>query len=288
MLIMVIFLIPSNPMVKCLFNYFISNGYLYHVISPSAEVAFDGDYNNSHPYHSVDERSAGYLATGMSEELGKPVVVWVKNDASFRNLASALTEAYYKKIPLVVVTIPSEKPVSQVINPIDILVGRLSYDNNEEGVIDNVNNIWKTKRVGPVLIEIKGGKVYHKEASEYPGELLDLLSKQAIVCSGEGGLSTLIGMAASNPNDKVTGILPYRELLYELNMFGNRNVRNNILIVSYCADTHAINVVSSFAKALDWHVEIIDNEENIEGLTFFSVPSIVIIRKDLWYGKSQL
>ena len=281
MLIMVIYLIHSNPMVKSLFNYLISNGYLYHVISPSAEVAFDEDYDNSHPYHSVDERSAGYLATGMCEELAKPVVVWVKNDASFRNLASALTEAYYKKLPLVVVTIPSQKPVNQDINPTDILVGRISYVNNEDEVIVNVNNIWKTKRVGPVLLEIKGGKSYPEKTYQYPGVLLQLLSKQAIVCSGEGGLSTLIGMAASNPDDKVTGILPYRELLYELNMFGNRNVRNNILIVSYCADTHAINVVSSFAKALDWHVEIIDNEEDIEGLTFFREPSIVIIRKDL-------
>lgn len=281
MLIMVIFHIHSNPMVKSLFNYFISNGYLYHVITPSVEVAFDEDYKNSHSYHSVDERSAGYLATGMSEELGKPVVVWVKNDASFRNLAPALTEAYYKKIPLVVVTIPSEKPVSQVINPIDILVGRLSYDNNEDGVIENVNNIWKTKRVGPVLLEIKEGKLYPYNSFKCPEILLDLLSKQAIICAGEGGLSTLIGMAASNPDDKVTGILPYRELLYELNMLGNRNVRNNILIVSYCTDTHAINVVSCFARALDWHVEIIDNEEDIEGLTFFKEPSIVIIRKDL-------
>ena len=281
MLIMVIFHIHSNPMVKSLFNFFISNGYQYHVISPSAEVAFDGDYNISHHYHSIDERSAGYLATGMSEELGKPVVIWVKNDSSFRNLASALTEAYYKKIPLVVVTIPSETPVSQEINPTDILVGKISCVNIEADVIEIVNNIWDTKRVGPVLIEIKGGKVYHEKELKYPEELFDLLSKQAIVCTGEGGLSSLIGMAASNPDDRVTGILPYRELLYELNMFGNRNVRNNILIVSYCADTHAINVVSSFAKVLGWHVEIIVNEKDIEGLTFFREPSIVIIRKDL-------
>ena len=268
-------------MVKSLFNYFISNGYLYHIISPSAEVAFDEDYNNSHSYHSVDERSAGYLATGMSEELGKPVVIWVKNDASFRNLASALTEAYYKKLPLVVVTIPSEKPVNQEINPTDILAGRLLYVNKDDEVIENVNSIWETKRVGPVLLEIKGGKLYPEKSFQYPEVLFRLLSKQTIVCTGEGGLSTLIGMSVSNPDNKVTGILTYRELLYELNMFGNRNVRNNILIVSYCADTHAINMISSFAQASDWHVEIIDNEEDIQGLTFFREPAIVIIRKDL-------
>ena len=52
----------------------------------------------------VDERSAGYFALGMARALKTPVVLVCSSGTAAVNFAPALAEAYYQKIPLIVVT----------------------------------------------------------------------------------------------------------------------------------------------------------------------------------------
>ena len=55
-------------------------------------------------YSSVDERSAAYIACGMSAESGEPVVLSCTGATASRNYVSGLTEAYYRKLPILAVT----------------------------------------------------------------------------------------------------------------------------------------------------------------------------------------
>lgn len=55
-------------------------------------------------YSCVDERSAAYLAVGMAEESGEQVVISCTGATASRNYMSAMTEAYYRKLPIIVVT----------------------------------------------------------------------------------------------------------------------------------------------------------------------------------------
>ena len=55
-------------------------------------------------YSCVDERSAAYMAVGMAEETGEPVVLSCTGATSSRNYLPALTEAYYRKLPVIAVT----------------------------------------------------------------------------------------------------------------------------------------------------------------------------------------
>lgn len=55
-------------------------------------------------YSCVDERSAAYMACGLSEASGEPVGICCTGATASRNYMSALTEAFYKKIPIVVIT----------------------------------------------------------------------------------------------------------------------------------------------------------------------------------------
>ena len=55
-------------------------------------------------YSSVDERSAGYIACGLAAESGEPVVLSCTGATASRNYMSALTEAYYRKLPILVIT----------------------------------------------------------------------------------------------------------------------------------------------------------------------------------------
>lgn len=55
-------------------------------------------------YSSVDERSAAYIACGMAAESGEPVVITCTGATASRNYLSGLTEAYYRKLPVIAVT----------------------------------------------------------------------------------------------------------------------------------------------------------------------------------------
>ncbi len=55
-------------------------------------------------YSCVDERSAAYMACGMAEESGEAVVISCTGATASRNYLSALTEAFYRKLPVLAVT----------------------------------------------------------------------------------------------------------------------------------------------------------------------------------------
>ena len=52
----------------------------------------------------VDERSAAYMACGMAAETGEPVVLTCTGATASRNYAPGLTEAFYRKLPVIAVT----------------------------------------------------------------------------------------------------------------------------------------------------------------------------------------
>lgn len=55
-------------------------------------------------YSSVDERSAAYIACGLAAESGEPVVLSCTGATASRNYISGLTEAFYRKLPILAVT----------------------------------------------------------------------------------------------------------------------------------------------------------------------------------------
>lgn len=55
-------------------------------------------------YSCVDERSAAYMACGLAAESGEPVVLSCTGATSSRNYMPALTEAFYRKLPILAIT----------------------------------------------------------------------------------------------------------------------------------------------------------------------------------------
>ncbi len=55
-------------------------------------------------YSSVDERSAAYIACGMAAESGEPVVLSCTGSTASRNYYPGMTEAFYRKLPVLAVT----------------------------------------------------------------------------------------------------------------------------------------------------------------------------------------
>ncbi|MBM6693097.1 2-succinyl-5-enolpyruvyl-6-hydroxy-3-cyclohexene-1-carboxylate synthase [Bifidobacterium pullorum subsp. saeculare] len=55
-------------------------------------------------YSAADERSAAYIACGMAAESGQPVALSCTGATASRNYLPGLTEAYYRKLPILAVT----------------------------------------------------------------------------------------------------------------------------------------------------------------------------------------
>ena len=55
-------------------------------------------------YSSVDERSAAFIACGLAAESGEPVALSCTGATASRNYIPGLTEAYYRKLPILAIT----------------------------------------------------------------------------------------------------------------------------------------------------------------------------------------
>lgn len=58
----------------------------------------------------VDERSAGFFALGMAQQLNQPVALLCTSGSAAVNYGPAISEAYYQKIPLLIIT--ADRPVA--------------------------------------------------------------------------------------------------------------------------------------------------------------------------------
>lgn len=79
-------------------------------------------------YSAVDERSAAYMACGLSAETGEPVVLSCTGATASRNYIPALTEAYYRKLPVLAIT--STMSTSGIGHLIPQLIDRTTIQND--------------------------------------------------------------------------------------------------------------------------------------------------------------
>lgn len=92
---MLIYLLKENNIKKIIANPGTMN--ISFVISVQSDPFFE-------VYSCVDERSACYMACGLAKESNEPVVITCTGATASRNYMSAITEAFYRKIPILAVT----------------------------------------------------------------------------------------------------------------------------------------------------------------------------------------
>ena len=77
----------------------VSPGSMNHILA--ASIQDDPDFK---VYSCIDERSAAYMACGMAEEKGRPVALSCTGATASRDYMPGLTEAYYRKLPVLAIT----------------------------------------------------------------------------------------------------------------------------------------------------------------------------------------
>lgn len=98
-------------------------------------------------YSCVDERSAAYMACGLASELNEPVVISCTGATASRNYAPGLTEAYYRKLPVLAIT--STQPIRRVGHLVPQVIDRsqIALDIAKLSVslpvVKDQNDIWE-------------------------------------------------------------------------------------------------------------------------------------------------
>lgn len=104
--------------VQLLAEIFKAFGIEHIVLSPGSRNGALSTHFSHHPdfktYSIVDERSAGFVALGMAQQIQKPVVVCCTSGSALVNYYPAVTEAFYQNIPLIVLS--ADRPIHLVDN----------------------------------------------------------------------------------------------------------------------------------------------------------------------------
>lgn len=99
---------PKIPLAQSIIEICLARGIQHIVISPGSRNAplTIGFVNNPNftCYSIADERCAAFFATGMAQQLKKPVAVVCTSGSALLNYYPAVAEAFYSQIPLVVIS----------------------------------------------------------------------------------------------------------------------------------------------------------------------------------------
>lgn len=103
-------------------------------------------------YSSPDERSAAYMACGLASATGEPVVISCTEATASRNYFPALTEAYYRKLPILVITgHHGEEKIGHLISQ---TIDRSTYPKDTIKLSVSVNKICKSSDEWNNIIKI--------------------------------------------------------------------------------------------------------------------------------------
>lgn len=119
-------------------------------------------------YSSVDERSAAYMACGLAAELGEPVVISCTGATASRNYLPGLTEAYYRKLPVLAIT--SSQSFNKIGHHVAQVIDRSSVPNDAVNlsvslpIVKDADDLWDCEiKVNKAILALKragGGPVH--------------------------------------------------------------------------------------------------------------------------------
>ena len=136
-------------------------------------------------YSCVDERSACYMACGLSAESGEPVAIVCTEATASRNYFPGLTEAYYRKLPILVIAGSH---------------GEYSIGNLHSQVIDRTRSPKDTVRYSAFVNKIN--------SSQDESHNVTIINKALIELKRHGGGPVLVNIVAS-PRGFDTETLPH-------------------------------------------------------------------------------
>ena len=227
----------------------------------------------------LDSRSAGYAATGICAETKEPVVLITENNNDSRNCYSSLTEAYYKKLPIIFLTINTGHSLNYINELRDTTIATAFVDKNKAFDVSIIDVcIEKSMPVHIVIEDIFSLSTNKFDISDDIAILNDTtnylyLSNSFVVNSAfiirknvaggcDGIVSNILGASLSGNFKKYIGISTDEELLHDLNALGNRFMNDSISFLVFSLNSN--DIIANYASDLGF--VIYEGKSNISKL----------------------
>lgn len=223
----------------------------------------------------IDARSAVYAATGICAQNKEMVAVCLDAGNASRSAFSGMTEAYYRNLPVILITIGSGVDYSRELK--DVVYGH--YVVNSE---DQIEVLLETKL--PIHIELKVsdkkveaydckdiyaafGKALDKDDYLYIGQGIEE-PKQPLGCKVvkggmpdcfDGAMANVLGASLAKKHKRYIGLISEDEYIHDINTLGNIHVNDSLMFVVVAKKTNKVN--ESYAKSLGFEVCIVQKKE---------------------------
>ena len=231
----------------------------------------------------IDARSAAYYATGIIGETGKTAMLICLNDNESRSCYSGITEAHYKKMPLIFVSVES-KPNLEYTSEIKDTVCKTIDLSKETVFLSITDKIVEAVRFAeeakqPIHIIIGNGngnvadtkkrdvtavvKTIHNNNYVFIGSDFDCKCPYVarnVAGSKYGVLSNVLGASLEGKKNKYIGLCDEEEFLLDINTLGNRHINDKVSYCVFCKNSSSY--ISEYALACGFRV--IKGQENIE------------------------
>jgi len=243
----------------------------------------------------LDPRSAVYVANGIAAQTKETVMVFVKSDNSSRSAFSGMTEAFYRNLPVILVTVGSglnyELELKDVVNS-HIVLESLDYFEPSENLYPmhielNVerepNNGYLTS-VWDVLKEAVNIDDYvyaSKNAGSFPKDFPCKAVIGGMEGCREGSLANVLGASLAKRHRRYIGIVDEEEFLHDMNTLGNTCVSDSLVYV-ILTDNHA-DLIKDYAGALGFEVfEYLSGKSEsteIERILWVNKKTLILFRE---------
>lgn len=223
----------------------------------------------------LDARSAVYVATGICAQNDDSVVVCINSSNSSRSAFSGMTEAFYRNLPVAMVTFGQELDYSKELG--DVMVNHYVLSNEDE--IEPL-----LSKEFPMHIEVSGEsqcieKIECNKTQELLSFLLDEhkylyigqgieLAKIRYRCKAlqggmpncyEGALANVLGASLAKMRDRYIGLVSEEEFIHDMNTLGNININDSLFFIVVGIKEN--KTIIDYAKSLSFCVKSIKEDE---------------------------
>lgn len=246
----------------------------------------------------IDTRSAVYVATGICAQNNEPVVVCVNSSNSSRSAFSGMTEAFYRNLPVALVTFGQELDYSKELGDIVNNHYVISNESKIEQLLDKAfpihievlcsnRNIEKIEclRTQELLCSL-----LNKDNYLYIGQGIKIFDKHyrcKVVKGGmpdcfEGALSNVLGASLSKIRNRYIGLVSEDEFIHDINTLGNINMNDSVFFIVVGIKEN--KSIVDYAEALSFDVCSIEEDKldakNIELLVNHNKKTLLMIYKE--------
>lgn len=245
----------------------------------------------------LDARSAVYAAVGITEQSREMAAVCLDAGNASRSAFSGMTEAYYRSLPIVLITVGRKLDYSRALK--DAANGHYVVQTLEQmdALLD---------RKLPIHVEWETAGA---EASPCPGETVYQLFRRVLderdylyigpgVCPPEqtlpcrvvsggmsgcmdGGISNVLGASLARKHKRYIGLLSEQEFTHDMNTLGNIHVSDALMFVVIVQ--RETPVLENYGKALGF--EVCTARENemepvVEHLLYNGKKSVLFVKQE--------